>query len=79
MAHTLWASCLIKYKIRFDGISVEEAKSTTFEHNNILHLATYLGQPLTTGSQYSHNVKTEIMNLESGQWESGPDYPFHSM
>ena len=48
-------------------------------HNNILHLATYLGQPLTTGSYYPDHAKTEIMSLESGEWESGPDYPFHSM
>ena len=63
-------------KIRFDGISVEEAKSTTFRHSNIYHLAKYLGQPFTTGS-YGH-AKTEIMRLESGEWESGPDYPFQS-
>ena len=64
-------------KIRFDGISVQEAKSTTFEHDGIYHLAKYLGQPFTTGSWGSH-AKTEIMRLESGEWESGPDYPFHS-
>ena len=64
-------------KIRFDGISVEEAKSTTFGHDLIYHLAKYLGQPFTTGSHRSH-AKTEIMRLESGEWESGPDYPFQS-
>ena len=64
-------------KIRFDGISVGEAKSTTFEHSRIYHLAKYLGQPFTTGSWGGH-AKTEIMRLESGEWESGPDYPFHS-
>ena len=72
---------LIKWtnnKIRFDGISVEEAKSTTFKHDWIFHLAKYLGQPFTTGSDYPSHAKTEIMRLESGEWESGPDYPFHS-
>ena len=64
-------------KIRFDGISVEEAKSTTFEHKWIYHLAKYLGQPFTTGSWLDH-AKTEIMHLESGKWESGPDYSIHS-
>ena len=58
-------------------MSVEEAKSTTFEHSMIYHLAKYLGQPFITGSYYRH-AKTEIMRLESGEWESGPDYPFHS-
>ena len=55
---------------------VEEAKSTTVEYHYIYHLAKYRGQPFTTGSLY--NAKTEIMRLESGEWESGPDYPFHS-
>ena len=58
-------------------MSVEEAKSTISNHEWIYHLAKYLGQPFTTGSWYSH-AKTEIMRLESGEWESGPDYPFHS-
>ena len=61
-----------------DGISVEEAKSTTFEHDSIYHLAKYLGQPFTTGSYLPSHAKTEIMRIESGEWESGPDYLFHS-
>ena len=63
---------------RFDGISVEKAKSTTYEHKYILQLATYRGQPLTTGSDEPKNAKTEIMSLATGEWESGPDYPFYS-
>ena len=72
---------LFQIKIRFDGLSVEEAKSTTFEHIRIFHLAKYLGQPFTTGSWDNggdNNAKTEIMRLESGEWESRQDYPFHS-
>ena len=68
----------VHFKFRFNGKSVEVAKSTTFQHDAIYHLAKYLGKPLTTGSWGSH-AKTEIMNLENGEWESGPDYPFHSM
>ena len=64
---------------RFDGKSVQKAKSTTFEHKYIFQLATYRGQPLTTGSYDPNHVKTEIMSLETGEWESGPDYPFYSM
>ena len=60
-------------------MSVEEAKSTTFKHNWIYHLAKYRGQPFTTGSgSWNGHAKTEIMRLESGEWESGPDYPFGS-
>ena len=57
---------------------VEEAKSTTVEYHYIYHLAKYRGQPFTTGSHNPDHAKTEIMRLESGEWESGPDYPFHS-
>ena len=67
----------VHFKFRFNGESVEVAKSTTFKHDEIHHLAKYLGKPLTTGcSGYSSgHAKTEIMNLENGEWESGPDYP----
>ena len=67
----------VHFKFRFNGKSVEVAKSTTYKHREIFHLAKYLGKPLTTGS-YDDHAKTEIMNLENGEWESGPDYPFHS-
>ena len=59
-------------------MSVEQAKFTTFKHSSIYHLAKYHGRPFTTGSWSPHHAKTEIMHLESGEWESGPDYPFHS-
>ena len=64
---------------RFDGKSVENARSTAYEHKYINQLATYLGKPLTTGSADPNHTKTEIMSLETGEWESGQDYPFHSM
>ena len=56
------------------------AKSTTFKHDRIYYMAKYLGKPLTTGSYgwYNDCAKNEIMNLENGEWESGPDYPFYS-
>ena len=65
-------------KLRYDGQKVETVQSTTYEHRGINHLASYRGQPLTTGS-YDGNSKTEIMNLQTGKWISAPDYPFHSM
>ena len=69
----------IIFFFRFNGRNIEIAKSTTFKHERIYHLAKYLGKPLTTGSDgyLSGHAKTEIMNLENGEWESGPDYPFH--
>ena len=57
---------------------VQTAQSTTYQHDYIFHLASYRGQPLTTGSWRPSNAKTEIMNLATGKWTTGPDYPFHS-
>ena len=71
-----WKNLIINNFIRFDGKSVTYSGSTTFEHGSIYHLGKYLGQPFTTGGS---NAKTEIMRLESGEWKSGPDYPFHSL
>ena len=71
---------ILKSKFRFNGQVVETVQSTTHQHDRIFHLASYRGQPMTTGSMYSSSsyVKTEIMNVETGQWTTGPDYPFHS-
>ena len=66
----------LKSKFRFNGRVVEQVRSTTYKHNGIYHLASYRGQPLTTGS--GSHAKTEIMDLKSGKWTRGPDYPFKS-
>ena len=70
---------MINHSFRFDGEFVDTAEETSFDHSRVYHLGSYVGQPLTTGSHTSNGyTKTEIMNLESGQWVTGPDYPFHS-
>ena len=56
---------------------VETAESTVYEHDQINHLASYRGRPMTIGGSYSSAV-TEIMHLETGQWRQGPDFPFVS-
>ena len=63
---------------------VESAQFTTYEHNNIIQLASYLGQPLTVGSLNKKNstrnhASTEIMNLETGKWNPRSNYPFYTM
>ena len=74
-----FTSQIIHFQFRFDGKSVQKAKSTVFKHRSIYQLTTYHGQPLTTGSSEPEHAKTEIMSIETGEWESGPDYPFYSM
>ena len=58
---------------------IEKTKSTNFEHGTIYQLATYLGQPFTTGSYEPNHAKTEIMALLTGEWEVAADYPYHPM
>jgi len=60
----------------FDGDNYVNVASTRYSHVQTLGLGKYQGQPLTTGSYQERSVKTEIMNLGTGQWEDGPDYPF---
>ena len=67
----------LNFQFRFNGESVHEAKSTIFPHKRG-NLANYRGRPFTTGSRYLYHAKTEIMNLDNGEWKSGPDYPFYS-
>jgi len=60
----------------FDGENYETVASSRYSHVQTLGLAKYQGQPLTTGSYHERSVKTEIMNLSTGQWEDAQDYPF---
>ena len=80
--HILFSSLKIKY--RFDGQIVESTYSTIYKHDYIVHLASYRNQPLTTGSwnPFNHtdsHTKTEIMNLETGEWTTEADYPYNVM
>lgn len=77
-------SDLHEKKFSFDDQMVHSVHSTSYRHTNIIHLAAYLGQPLTTGSwsrkiDFECHAKTEIMNLETGEWIVDSDYPFSSM
>ena len=74
----------MKIKYRFDGKMVELAQSSRYRHVSIIHLASYLGQPLTTGSWSTlyptgRHAKTEMMSLETGEWITEADYPFAPM
>merc|ERR550534_713600 len=60
----------------FDGENYVNVASTRYSHVQTLGLAKYQGRPLTTGAYHERSVKTEIMNLSTGQWEDGLDYPF---
>ena len=57
-----------------------KAESTSFYHDEIFNLGSFQGQPMTVGSATgpSSYIATELMDLESPKWSSGPDYPFHT-
>ena len=67
--------------IRFDGEFYHSAGSSTYSHRDTYGMANYLGKALTTGcsdGESSCNVKTELMDMNTLLWSSGPDYPFNA-
>ena len=65
---------------RFDGENFEAAESSKFSHRRTLGMGNYKRRALTTGcnESFSSYVKTELMDMESLEWSTGPDYPFAS-
>ena len=57
-----------------------KTESTLFYHDEIFNLGSFQGQPMTVGSATgpSSYIATELMDLESQKWSSGPEYPFHT-
>ena len=53
------------------------SRSTHIHRYIFGRLGSYLGQPFVTGGWDNHH-KTEIMNMDTLQWEDGPDYDLHN-
>ena len=64
----------------FDGEFYHSAGSSTYSHQLTMGMANYKGKALTTGCTNSAGcfVKTELMDMNTLTWTSGPDYPFTS-
>ena len=71
--------CKLFDLLSFDGENYETVASTRYSHVQTFGMAKYQGRPLTTGAYHERSVKTEIMNLSTGGWEAGPDYPFQEL
>ena len=75
---------LLNFFLSFDGQSYQSAGSSEYSHADTYGMANYLGKALTTGcfctvpSLCSCAVKTELMDMNTLTWSSGPDYPFTS-
>ena len=71
---------LIHFLFSFDGESYYSAGSSEYSHQMTYGLANYKGRALTTGCYDSGTcgAKTEIMDMNTLTWNSGPDYPFYS-
>ena len=68
---------LLNFFLSFDGQSYQSAGSSEYSHQNTLGMANYREKALTTGCDYgSCAVKTELMDMETLSWSSGPEYPF---
>merc|ERR1712176_1737682 len=67
----------------FDGNFFQSAGSSTYSHLWTHGMANYHGKALTTGCYQSKgfpscSLKTELMDLQSSIWVSGPDYSLTS-
>lgn len=68
----------------FDGRYYEAAGTSSFSHRKTTGLGIYHGKAFTTGCDEDDEndeecgTKTEMMNMSTLRWESGPDYPFGS-
>ena len=68
------------FVLRFDGEFYHSAGSSRYSHRQTIGMANYLGKALTTGCWGNGicYVKTELMDMNTLSWSSGPDYPFTS-
>ena len=56
---------------RFDGTNVVSASETNFDHNGIYYMGTYQNRSVIVGSSSGDGKqKTEIMDLETGEWST---------
>ena len=67
----------------FDGQYFDATGSSSFSHRRTTGLGNYHGKAFTTGCEMYEEYeecgpKTEMMNMSTLRWESGPDYPFGS-
>lgn len=64
-------------RFSFNGKNFHSAGSSTYYHDYTA-MANYMGQALVTGCYWdkSCSIKTELMNMNTLTWRSGPDYPF---
>ena len=70
---------LLNLFLSFDGQSYQSAGSSEYSHQNTLGMANYRGKALTTGCWSSScGRKTELMDMTTLTWSSGPNYPFTS-
>ena len=73
----------LNFFFSFDGQSYQSAGSSEYSHKYTLGMANYLGKALTTGcigciGSPLVGVKTELMDMNTLTWSTGPDYPFTS-
>ena len=71
---------LLNFVLRFDGESYQSVSSTEYSHRYTFGMGNYHGKALVTGCHMDSTcyVKTELMDMNTLTWSSGPDYPFAS-
>ena len=65
--------------LSFDGEFYQPFGSSTYSHTETWRIANYRCKALTTGCDDQNSdcdIKTELMDMNTLSWSSGPDYPF---
>ena len=69
---------LLNSFLSFDGQSYQSTGLSEYSHRFTGGMANYREKALTTGCYDSSEcyVKTELMDMNTLTWSSGPDFPF---
>ena len=60
--------------LSFDGVTFEVEASSKYRHVGST-LGSYRNSPFLTGDNSANGLKTEILDIEAGEWERVADYP----
>ena len=56
-------------------LTIKKEISSKYEHRDVSSLATYRKSPFITGNYHPYHNKTELLNINTMQWETKADFP----
>ena len=59
------------------ALTIKKEISSEYEHQHVLSLASYRESPFITGSENPNHSKTELLNINTMQWETKAEFPLN--